>query len=168
MNKEKLITHKKMVHKKYIKRGDKIFGPYFYQNYRENGVTKTRYLGIGKKEKKIGKKFIFFGLIILLILVIGMNFFGQRIFDYDLKGKLYSENVNVMVTITDEHPPEFLTRPPEIFVCENGAVDEDLLVEDLDGDVLYFSYEKFLGVPLFFNPNPTNGEITTQVNLFGG
>ena len=34
-----------MVHKKYIKRGDKIFGPYLYTNYRENGITKTRYLG---------------------------------------------------------------------------------------------------------------------------
>jgi len=43
-----------MVHKKYIKRGNKVFGPYIYENYRENGVTKTRYLGKGldKKSKK--------------------------------------------------------------------------------------------------------------------
>jgi len=34
-----------MVHKKYIKKRGKIFGPYYYENYRENGKTKTRYLG---------------------------------------------------------------------------------------------------------------------------
>src|SRR3989344_2052754 len=39
-----------MVHKKYIKRGDKVFGPYIYKNYREGGKTKTKYLG---KEKNL-------------------------------------------------------------------------------------------------------------------
>jgi hypothetical protein len=39
-----------MVHKKYIKRGDKTFGPYYYKNYREKGVTKTKYLGTKFKE----------------------------------------------------------------------------------------------------------------------
>ena len=37
-----------MVHKKYIKRDGKTFGPYLYENYREDGVVKTRYLGKGK------------------------------------------------------------------------------------------------------------------------
>ena len=45
-----------MAHKKYIKRGGKIFGPYLYENYRLNGITKTRYLGKGKEEKKKEKK----------------------------------------------------------------------------------------------------------------
>jgi len=40
-----------VVHKKYIKRGNRIFGPYLYENYRVNGKTKTRYLGIAKEEK---------------------------------------------------------------------------------------------------------------------
>ena len=35
-----------MVHKKFIKRGKKVFGPYLYENYRVNGETKTRYLGL--------------------------------------------------------------------------------------------------------------------------
>src|SRR3989344_4749784 len=41
-----------MAHKKYIKRGKKIFGPYIYENYRENGITKTRYLGRFNKDEK--------------------------------------------------------------------------------------------------------------------
>jgi len=47
-----------MVHKKYIKRDGKTFGPYLYQNYRENGVTKTRYLGLAK-EKTLRIGFLF-------------------------------------------------------------------------------------------------------------
>ncbi|MDO8517557.1 MAG: hypothetical protein Q7S33_05525, partial [Nanoarchaeota archaeon] len=52
-----------MVHKKYIKRGNKVFGPYFYENYRENGITKTRYLGTAlensadSKQKKFSFNF---------------------------------------------------------------------------------------------------------------
>ena len=44
-----------MVHKKYIKRGNKIFGPYLYQNYRVNGITKTKYLGLAKEEDDISQ-----------------------------------------------------------------------------------------------------------------
>ena len=40
-----------MVHKKYIKRGNKVFGPYLYDNYRENGVVKTKYLGKSLERK---------------------------------------------------------------------------------------------------------------------
>ena len=61
-----------MVHKKYIKRGDKIFGPYLYQNYRENGITKTRYLGIGKEKKE--RKWVFiFGIIALVIIILSFS-----------------------------------------------------------------------------------------------
>jgi len=62
-----------MVHKKYIKKGGKSFGPYYYENYRENGKIKTRYLGIRlPKEKKknlwVNHKKVFsffFGLFII-------------------------------------------------------------------------------------------------------
>lgn len=49
-----------MVHKKYIRRGKKVFGPYLYENYRVNGITKTRYLGRAPKEKKSRRKRGFF------------------------------------------------------------------------------------------------------------
>jgi len=41
-----------MAHKKYIKRGNKVFGPYLYKNYRVNGITKTKYLGKAEEEKR--------------------------------------------------------------------------------------------------------------------
>ena len=33
-----------MAYKRYIKRGGKVFGPYYYESYRENGIVKKRYV----------------------------------------------------------------------------------------------------------------------------
>ena len=41
-----------MVYKKYIKRGSKIFGPYYYESYRENGKVKTRFLSGPREENR--------------------------------------------------------------------------------------------------------------------
>lgn len=51
-----------MVHKKYIKRGDKVFGPYYYTSYRENGKVKTKYIKHGTR-----RKFISLGALIVII-----------------------------------------------------------------------------------------------------
>ena len=46
-----------MVYKKYIKRDGKVFGPYYYESYRDkNGKVKTRYVDSPKKEKTINSK----------------------------------------------------------------------------------------------------------------
>jgi len=62
-----------MVHKKYIKKRGKVFGPYYYENYRENGKTKTKYLGTKppketQKNLRVNPKTYF--LIILGLLII--------------------------------------------------------------------------------------------------
>ena len=74
-----------MVHKKYIKRGGKTFGPYFYENYRENGVTKTRYLGKAKSKPKkdFNKLFLNIAIIVLGVLIfssIGLFFLDKEQF----------------------------------------------------------------------------------------
>ncbi len=63
-----------MVHKKYIKRGDKVFGPYLYENYRQGSVTKTRYLGpvIKQKKFKIDKNFLKAVAIITFVIIISL------------------------------------------------------------------------------------------------
>ena len=108
-----------MVHKKYIKRDGKTFGPYLYENYRENGVIKTRYLGVGKKEKKIKIPMIIFGAILLILIVLFVNFylFENKPFEFfELKGKLFSEsNLNVFLEIKDVNNPEIKINN-EIFV----------------------------------------------------
>lgn len=157
-----------MVHKKYIKRGGKTFGPYLYKNYRENGVTKTKYLGPAKERKKLRVNLFFILVIIFLILLLvssaGLIFVSDK---EDLKGELASKPpfdflarlftatspVSVFVQIVMSNtPPEFFTRPPEILVCENKAVNETLLVRDSMGDNLGFSFYPDLGIRFRFNP----------------
>jgi hypothetical protein len=73
-----------MVHKKYIKKDGKLYGPYWYKNYREKGITKTQYLGkapndLRKKLQVNSKLFLslFIGLVVLL-LVLSLFFFFEK------------------------------------------------------------------------------------------
>ena len=65
-----------MVYKKYIKRDGKIFGPYYYESYRQNGKVKTRFISgptkNDKREKKNGKTkyLIALGIILLILLIV--------------------------------------------------------------------------------------------------
>ncbi len=65
-----------MVHEKYVKRGNKLCGPYYYRTYRDkDGNVKTEYIG-KKDEKNIPEKssFSIFLLVVLLIIsLIGIN-----------------------------------------------------------------------------------------------
>lgn len=71
-----------MVHKKYITRNGKKFGPYYYENYRENGQVKTRYLGTSLKEDKEKKAKVHLKvshqtfLTIFMVLCFGFMFLG--------------------------------------------------------------------------------------------
>ena len=56
-----------MVYKKYIKRGNKRFGPYYYESYREGGKVKTRYIRAGRKIKL---QFIIPFIIVFLLLFV--------------------------------------------------------------------------------------------------
>ena len=44
-----------MVYKKYLKKGGKTFGPYYYSSYRHDGKVKKVYIG-GEKEYKLWLK----------------------------------------------------------------------------------------------------------------
>jgi len=41
-----------MVYKKYVKRGNKVFGPYYYKSYRKGKKVKKIYIGKKKEYKK--------------------------------------------------------------------------------------------------------------------
>ncbi len=140
-----------MVHKKYIKRGGKTFGPYLYENYRVKGKTKTRYLGktSEKKVKKSLKKikesvkrnktlFIFLGVVLLLLVFTFSGLFFLENSKLDLEGELSSEDLDVFVTIFPNAPPEILNVDEEIHVCENtrlsyffNTTDPDKVVDGL-------------------------------------
>ena len=171
-----------MVHKKYIKRDGKTFGPYLYQNYREKGITKTRYLGLAKKKNPNNWLFIL-GMVLLLVFIIGIagvfvtepNFFkseegigGGELASVSLVNKFVdlfaiSTPLNVFVQILSNYPPEIFADD-EIFVCENTSLtDYYFNVRDLNGVNKWVGDDKNLSV--FFDPLSPYFYITYEKNL---
>src|SRR3989344_4156093 len=69
-----------MVYKRYAKKNGKIYGPYYYESYRENGVVKKIYLGQKPEISKVKSKtplyfFAALGIAFALIYIL-MNFQG--------------------------------------------------------------------------------------------
>ncbi|MDD5193459.1 MAG: hypothetical protein PHF67_02630, partial [Candidatus Nanoarchaeia archaeon] len=126
-----------MVHKKYIKRGDKVFGPYLYKNYRENGVTKTRYIGACSERKKfnISNALLIVILFLIIMVLVLMGLLKLGILDesfLDLNGGLFSQkplSASVLVR------PRLLnlTLPYGIYeplCCDNNLKTGNVCYED--------------------------------------
>jgi len=71
-----------MVHVRYVKRGNKKCGPYYYESYREGNKVKKRYIGneeqyqvwLKKKNKSPNKlKFFMIGLGVVLLLILALS-----------------------------------------------------------------------------------------------
>jgi hypothetical protein len=73
-----------MVYKKYIKRNGKVFGPYYYESYRENGKVKTRFISGPKSKDKINWKKWIIGIVLLLI-IIGVGYYFWNNFGINSK-----------------------------------------------------------------------------------
>lgn len=130
-----------MVHKKYIKRGKKVFGPYYYENYRENGVTKTRYLGTTLKKEKTKRKtskknswtkklFPFIGIVVLVSLL----FFSYSFFSgltgratLNVASSYYSgENIDGNLDLVLKYG-ELIPSSSKIVIDNSGEISEYLL-----------------------------------------
>jgi hypothetical protein len=62
-----------MVYRKYIKRGGKIFGPYYYESYRDSsGKVRKRYAGIVEDKTVTPTRFLILGVMILSVFVLFM------------------------------------------------------------------------------------------------
>lgn len=70
-----------MVHKRYIKKGGRTYGPYYYKTVRDkDGNVKNVYLGSAKETKQsvVQPKFFYLFLsLFLVVLVIGSFYFGN-------------------------------------------------------------------------------------------
>ena len=77
-----------MVYEKYIRRGGKVFGPYYYESYRENGKIKKRYLGTElSRKRRVTARFRheIFAIIFVLIIIFGLFFLkpvGNAVLDF--------------------------------------------------------------------------------------
>ncbi|MDP1729155.1 MAG: hypothetical protein Q8L27_03065, partial [archaeon] len=71
-----------MVYEKYIKKGGKTFGPYYYESYRdENGNVKTRFLGTNINDNK--KERNYNALILTSLFVVGFLLLFISLYSYD-------------------------------------------------------------------------------------
>ncbi|MFH1358784.1 MAG: LamG domain-containing protein, partial [archaeon] len=130
-----------MVFKRYIKRGGKVYGPYYYKSYRDkNGIVRKKYLGITDptKDKKkniirknsLKKNYSFtpqfnsklFTIILLVLVILGLFFISS--------GGLNSEVVSMF------QDPVFLPFSSiSGFVVSEIAGDNEQIVEEFDNDI---------------------------------
>lgn len=73
-----------MVYKKYIKRGNKVYGPYSYKSIKKDGKVITEYIGKSEKKQKISsKKYLLLGMFFLVA-----AFSILFVFEFNLTGKV--------------------------------------------------------------------------------
>jgi hypothetical protein len=126
-----------LVYKKFIKRGGKVHGPYYYESYRdESGKIKKRYLGT-VNPKTVSRSYFLPLIIISLILVFGVFFFVSNISSVDVK----SIGVTGKLLLNDEG---------------SGSSAE---ISDKQGEEEILEKEKPLG-----GNRISSGEIKTEIN----
>src|SRR3989344_7282402 len=112
-----------MVYKRYIKRDGKIFGPYYYESYRdpETGKPKNKIINYIEPKKRFNFSRIFFLIpLILLVLAIGIvilnNNLGEKLslIGFDVSDILEgtSENVGKQQGISEDGSPPPPSSPP--------------------------------------------------------
>ncbi|MFH1333016.1 MAG: hypothetical protein ABIH53_02145 [archaeon] len=88
-----------MVHKRYVKRGDKIYGPYFYESFRdEEGKVKNNYLGLSPKKEKTNKK----TALVLTVILLGILGIFSLFNALEITGLTTKETGNTNLTIYDD------------------------------------------------------------------
>ena len=126
-----------MVYKKYIKRNGKVFGPYYYESYRENGKVKTRFISGPKSKDKINWKKWIIGIVLLLIIVGAGYYFWN---DFGINGKVIAGNI-ISIISADKFDGDgnFVGN---IFNLVNNKDDKWALIED--GESIKIEFEKEL------------------------
>ena len=120
-----------MAYKKYIKRGDKLYGPYIYHSKRVDGKVVSEYRG----QKKLDYKkfvFIFLGVLILIFAVyllstLDRGFTGKAVLDLDAEyqeGNLLEGNIKLLLD-----DGEIMPSSSKLIIQNNG---EDVFNKGLD------------------------------------
>ena len=126
-----------MVYKKYIKRNGKVFGPYYYESYRENGKVKTRFISGPKSKDKINWKKWIIGIVLLLI-IIGVGYYFWNNFGINSK-TIAGSIISIISADKFDGDGNFVEN---IFNLVNKKDDKWALIED--GGSIKIEFEKEL------------------------
>jgi len=108
-----------MVHKKYIKQGNKVFGPYLYETKRVNGKVVTKYIGKAKESRRNKRKISnFLPYLLIFILLISLFLFLSYLSEFPkevkIKNKVTLINLFIFIVRNNSSYCEYL-RIPRIF-----------------------------------------------------
>ena len=158
----------KMVYKRYIKKGKKVYGPYSYKSIKKDGKVISEYLGkrgsVNKKREKSFKKYVFAGLAVLIVILsltfINLNMTGKAVLSIEdnykpgeqitgnvklnlMQGELIPASTKIIINNAGEQS-EFLLSE---LISEN-LTEGDFYIEDKDifgtGDGYGFPGEKII------------------------
>ncbi len=120
-----------MVYKKYIKRGGKLFGPYYYRSVKKEGKVITQYVknpgdfpqkkSLVNSKKELTKFLIFpviFLVLILVFFIIKPVFTGKATFSVEnagVSGEILSGNLNLNL-----EPREFIPASTKVLIGPAG------------------------------------------------
>lgn len=124
-----------MVYKKYIKRGGKKFGPYYYKSHKVKGRVITEYLGKSDGKNKFFNKSFFaigFGVVFILAVIffVGFNLTGNISLDVKSKynfGELLKGDLKVKIQAGELVPKDSI-----VFVGLGNLSKEFFLYELVD------------------------------------
>jgi len=114
-----------MVYKKYIKRGGKRFGPYYFKTYRaKNGSVKSIYLGRDYKPKpKLDLRLTL--VIVLVTLVLAVSYGNYTAFV-----SLEEGSSETPAEISSETDSDIETGNSEEILSEEVLVEEEIIEEN--------------------------------------
>ncbi|MFH1425340.1 MAG: S8 family serine peptidase [archaeon] len=76
-----------MVYKRYVRKGGKVFGPYYYESYRDGEKVRKKYFG-SVERKSNWRKGLMFGLLAFVFLLVvtqaGFNLIGFLVYDEEI------------------------------------------------------------------------------------
>jgi hypothetical protein len=121
-----------MVYKKYIKRGEKIYGPYKYHSRKVNGKVITDYLGkhVEKNPKNRFLVFLIIGLIAVISLILIWSYNPDLV--KNLTGFAVSEGENASTTVIEEDPLAFISFVIELTKAEHLDLNRNFISDIYD------------------------------------
>ncbi len=145
-----------MVYKKYIKRGDKLFGPYYYKSIKKEGKVITQYVknpnDFPQKKFSIGSKKIYKNFLILpiLFLILVAGFFilkpiltGKVILSVDnsyVSGKTLFGELKLNL-----EPNEFIPADTKVLINNEEFILKNLIQEESKQGEFYVSGTEISG-----------------------
>jgi len=151
-----------MTYKKYIKRGDKIYGPYVYHSSRENGKVISTYHGKNKNAgfKKLNLKV--FSIIFLSVILV--TFFAYFLINFQFTGIGFSGR-SILQTTATYNPGENLQGVISLNL-KNGELipDSTKVIVEMSGQEHVYELSELMGDKI----NQTSGDFYVEDKEISG